>query len=292
MSDVNIPEVTISGLFEAGVHFGHKVSRWNPKMEPYIYGERNGTHIIDLTQTFGLMKEALENIYKVVRKNGKILFVGTTVQAGPVILESAEKCAQYYVNHRWLGGTLTNWSTVSKSIKTLEGYEKILADQNKNPTFTKKEILQLTRKIDKLGRYLNGIRGMNGTPDMIIVLDTRKDRLALREAMKLNIPIVAIVDTNRNPDNITHPIPGNDDSTRSIQHYCDLFAATILSAMKDALADAGVDLDKETGKSLKLGDKNKRVIKYKKSSHVKSRDVNSKNDTQTHSKDFEEKLGE
>jgi small subunit ribosomal protein S2 len=237
-----IPSVSVNDLLDAGVHFGHKSARWNPKMAPYIYGIRDDIHIIDLRQTVGLLKNALNTIYEVARKNGKILFVSTKIQASDLIAEYSEKCGQYYVNHRWLGGILTNWDTISRSIKKLEGYEKTLADEELLLSYTKKETLTLNRKKDKLLRAIGGIRAMGGRPDLIVIIDTNKEHIAIEESVKLGIPIVAVVDTNSDPDRISYPIPGNDDAIRSIRLYCDLFCNAILAGIEDGLSDSGVDI--------------------------------------------------
>ena len=238
----NLPKVSIKDLLDAAVHFGHKTSRWNPKMAPYIYGVRDGVHIIDLNQTAGLLTAALKTVFEVAKNNGRVLFVGTKVQATDIISQYAEKCGQYYVNHRWLGGMLTNWGTVSKSIKRLEALEETLAAEEKEPTQTKKELLDLTRKKDKLVKAFGGIRSMGGKPDVMIIIDTNKEHIARSEADKLGIPIVAILDTNSDPDNIAFPVPGNDDAIRSITYYCEIFANTILAGLEASLAASGVDL--------------------------------------------------
>lgn len=238
----SLPKVSVAELLDAGVHFGHKISRWNPKMAPYIYGIRNKIYIIDLQQSVVLFERALKKIYDTVKSNGKVLFVGSKIQVTDLIAECAEKCDQYYVNNRWLGGMLTNWGTISKSIKKLEEIEKVLADQELISTYTKKETLDLTRKKDKLLRSLAGIRRIGGYPDLIVVIDTNKEHLAISEAVKLGIPVVAIVDTNSDPDNINYPIPGNDDAIRSIKLYCNLFAKAALAGIQDALIDSGVDV--------------------------------------------------
>ena len=237
-----LPNISVRELLDAGVHFGHKTVRWNPKMAPYIYGSRDEVHIIDLQQTAVLMQVALNAIYETVKKNGKVLFVSTKIQASSIIAEYAEKCGQYYVNHRWLGGTLTNWDTVSRSIKKLENIEKILGNEEEIATFTKKEVLELNRDKDKWLKSLGGIRNMGGRPDLIVIIDTNKEHLAIKEAVKLGIPIAAIVDTNSDPDNIDFPIPGNDDAIRSINLYCSLFANAALSGIEEALSASGVDL--------------------------------------------------
>ena len=237
-----LPTTTISELLDAGVHFGHKQARWNPKMAPYIYGVKDDTHIIDLQQTVGLVQVALNVIYETVRKNGKVLFVSTKIQARDILAEYAEKCGQYYVNYRWLGGMLTNWGTISRSIKKLDNLEKTLNDQEDLETYTKKEILDFTRKRDKLLESLGGIRNIGEKPDLIVVIDTNKEHLAIKEAVKLGIPIIAVVDTNSDPDNINYPIPGNDDAIRSIRLYCTLFSDAVLAGIQEALSASGVDL--------------------------------------------------
>jgi small subunit ribosomal protein S2 len=241
MSKSNLPKVSVSDLLDAGIHFGHKTSRWNPKMAPYIYGVRDGIHIIDLQQTVPLMQIALQKIYETVKNNGKVLFVSGKVQATDLIAEYAEKCGQFYVNNRWLGGMLTNWGTISKSIKKLNNIEKILEDEEQIASFTKKEILDLTRKRTKLLKSLAGIRNIGGRPDLIVVIDTNREHLAISEAVKLNVPIVAVVDSNSDPDNVDYPIPGNDDAIRSIRLYCSLFADAALAGIQDALTDSGAD---------------------------------------------------
>jgi small subunit ribosomal protein S2 len=241
------PHVSISDLLDAGVHFGHKTSRWNPKMAPYLYGIKDDVHIIDLQQTLPLLNVSLKAIYDIIRKNGRVLFVGTKIQAGEVIAEYAQECGQYYVNHRWLGGMLTNWGTVSKSIKTLENLEKILDDEETASGYTKKELLDISRKKEKLERSLGGIRSMGGKPDLLIVIDTNKEKIAIQEARTLNIPIIAVVDSNSDPDNIDYPIPGNDDAIRSIKLYCSLFAQSALAGIEDALSASGVDLGAVAG---------------------------------------------
>jgi len=241
MSKSNLPKVSVGDLLDAGIHFGHKTSRWNPKMAPYIYGVRDDIHIIDLQQTVPLMQIALQKIYETVKNNGKVLFVSGKVQATDLIAEYAEKCGQFYVNNRWLGGMLTNWGTISKSIKKLNNIEKILEDEEQIASFTKKEILDLTRKRIKLLKSLAGIRNIGGRPDLIVVIDTNREHLAISEAVKLNVPIVAVVDSNSDPDNVDYPIPGNDDAIRSIRLYCSLFADAALAGIQDALTDSGAD---------------------------------------------------
>jgi small subunit ribosomal protein S2 len=263
--------VNIRDLLDAGVHFGHKTSRWNPKMAPYIYGVRDDIHVIDLQQTAALMQMALNIIYETVKKNGKILFVSTKIQASDIVAEYAEKCGQYYVNHRWLGGMLTNWGTISKSIKKLDNLEKILESEEEAAGYTKKELLEMTRKKDKLLKSLGGIRNIDTKPNLLVVIDTNKEHLAIQEAIKLGIPIIAIVDTNSNPDNIDHPIPGNDDAIRSIRFYCSVFADAALAGVEEALVASGVDLGKladheEKDKTIKGITKLKPTKKFSKTS--------------------------
>ncbi|WP_207215374.1 30S ribosomal protein S2 [Rickettsiales endosymbiont of Peranema trichophorum] len=231
---------TMRQLLEAGVHFGHKSKLWNPKMKEYIYGVRNGLHIIDLQKTVPLLSEALKALEDVAAQNGKILFVATKEQATSIVSEYAQKCGQYYVNHRWLGGILTNWSTVSASIKTLKEYEAMLA--NDQIVLTKKERLDLYRKCQKLERALGGIRNMGSTPDILFVIDTNKEELAIKEAQKLHIPVVAIVDTNSSPDEIDHLIPGNDDAIKAITLYCHLASEAVLNGMQRYVESVGVDV--------------------------------------------------
>lgn len=237
-----LPKVTVKDLVESAVHFGHRAARWNPKMAPYIYGERDGIHIIDLRHTSALMQIALKKVYEVARNNGKILFVGTKVQASPLVVECAEKTGQYHVSHRWLGGTLTNWATISQSIKRLEVLEKKLADEDINEYYTKKEILELERKKDKLHLSFSGVRGMGGKPDLVVVIDTNREHLSIKEAKNLGVPVVAILDTNSDPDNVDYPIPGNDDAIRSIRLYTELFTRAVLAGIEDSLAESGVDI--------------------------------------------------
>ena len=235
-----LPEFTLRQLLEAGVHFGHQTQRWNPKMDPFIYGARNGIHIIDLTQTVPMLDAALNVIRDTVAKGGSVLFVGTKRQAQKPIAEAAEKCAQFYMNHRWLGGTLTNWQTVSKSIKRLKEIDENLETGAEG--MTKKERLGLERQQFKLESALGGIREMGGRPDLLFVIDVNKEALAVAEANKLGIPVVAVVDTNCSPDGIDWIIPGNDDAARAIALYCDLAARAALDGMSLQLGAAGVDL--------------------------------------------------
>ena len=229
---MKIPNVTIQQLLEAGVHLGHKTLRWNPKMKKYIFGKRDSIHIIDLTQTLELTKVALEKVYETISNNGKILFVSTKKQASEAIAEVAKETDQYFVNYRWLGGMLTNWGTISGSIKKMKKYEADLVAENRG--FTKKELLKMSVKKDKLQRSLCGIADMKKTPDLVFIIDTNYESLAIQESLKLGIPIIAILDSNSNPDGIDFPIPGNDDARRAIDLYCNLIKETINSAKKSA----------------------------------------------------------
>ena len=243
---MNLPNVSIKDLLEAGVHLGHKTFRWNPKMKQYIYGEKNSVHIIDLSQTLELLNKALIEIHKSVSNGGKILFVSTKKQASELISNLAKETDSYYVNHRWLGGMLTNWNTINNSIKRLK---RLNEDLKKEDTgFTKKELIKMTVERDKLERSLGGISKMRKLPDMIFIIDTNIESLAVLEGKKLNIPIVAIVDSNSNPENITYPIPGNDDARRSINLYCDLVQKTIIDAKKNILATEKVKTSKDAVK--------------------------------------------
>lgn len=235
-----LPNVSMRQLLEAGVHFGHQTHRWNPKMAPFIYGSRNNIHIIDLTQTVPLLHQALVAVSDAVAKGGRVLFVGTKRQASEAVAQAAKSCAQYFVNHRWLGGTLTNWRTISNSIKRLKSLEELL--QGDHHGLTKKELLQLTRERDKLERSLGGIKDMGAVPDLMFVIDTNKEAIAIAEARKLHIPIVAILDSNSDPEGVTHPVPGNDDAGRAITLYCDLIARAALDGIERAQGALGVDL--------------------------------------------------
>ncbi|MBS0185769.1 MAG: 30S ribosomal protein S2 [Proteobacteria bacterium] len=238
---MSLPSFTLRQLLEAGVHFGHYPRRWNPKMAPYIFGVRNGVHIIHLEKTVVLLHKALTTIRDIVSQGGRVLFVGTKPQASTIVAESAQKCGQYYVNHRWLGGMLTNWKTISHSIKRLKDLDKLL-EEKADLTLTKKELLKIEHERDKLSLTLGGIREMGGRPDLLIVLDVNKDHIAIQEAQRLNIPIIGILDSNSNPDGVTLPVPGNDDATRSIALYCDLFANAVLSGLQAEMIAAGIDV--------------------------------------------------
>jgi len=229
---MKIPNITIQQLLEAGVHLGHKTLRWNPKMKRYIFGKRESIHIIDLTQTLELTNVALEKIYDTIKNNGKILFISTKKQASEAISEVAKETGQYFVNYRWLGGMLTNWGTISNSIKKLQKLNNDLVVENRG--FTKKELLKMSILRDKLQRSLGGIADMKKIPDLVFIIDTNYESLAIKESIKLGIPIIAILDTNSDPDGIDFPIPGNDDARRSIDLYCNLIKETILNAKKEA----------------------------------------------------------
>jgi small subunit ribosomal protein S2 len=235
-----LPEFNMRQLLEAGVHYGHQTARWNPKMAEYIYGDRNGIHILDLTQTVPMLDAALQVVRDTVAKGGRILFVGTKRQAQKPVAEAAEKCAQYYMNHRWLGGTLTNWQTVSKSIQRLKQIDELMAHGAEG--LTKKERLNMEREQTKLQASLGGIREMGGVPDLLFIIDVGKEDLAILEAQKLGIPVVGVVDTNCSPKGVTYVIPGNDDAARAIQLYCDLVARAALDGMSAQMGAAGIDL--------------------------------------------------
>ncbi|CAL8981120.1 30S ribosomal protein S2 [Rhodoplanes serenus] len=236
-----LPEYSMRQLLEAGVHFGHQSHRWNPKMKDYIFGARNNIHIIDLAQTVPLMHRALQVISDTVARGGRILFVGTKRQAQDQVAESAKRCAQYYVNSRWLGGTLTNWKTISESIKRLRKLDEMLSSGEAN-AYTKKERLTLTRERDKLDRALGGIKDMGGLPDLLFVIDTNKEDIAIKEANRLGIPVAAVVDTNCNPDGITYIVPGNDDAGRAIGLYCDLVSRAAIDGISRAHGESGLDV--------------------------------------------------
>ena len=235
-----LPEFTMRSLLEAGAHFGHQAHRWNPKMAPYIFGARNNIHIIDLAQTVPMLHQALKAVSDTVAKGGRVLFVGTKRQASDHIAEAAKRSAQYYINSRWLGGMLTNWKTISGSIQRLRKVDEQLSSGAAG--LTKKERLLLTREREKLEKALGGIKDMGGTPDLIFVIDTNKEQLAIKEANRLNIPVAAILDTNCDPDGITYPIPGNDDAGRAIALYCDLIARAAIDGISRGQGSSGVDL--------------------------------------------------
>src|ERR1700743_3685901 len=235
-----LPDFTMRQLLESGAHFGHRQQRWNPKMAPYIYGSRNDIHILDLTQTVPLLHQALVALRDTAAGGGRILFVGTKRQASEPIAAAAKRCAQYDVNHRWLGGTLTNWSTISGSIKRMRNIEETLSSAQSSG-LKKKELLGLLRERDKLELSLGGIKEMGGLPNMLFVIDTNKEQIAVAEARKLGIPVVAILDSNSDPDGITYPVPGNDDAARALALYCDLAARAIIDGLSQGQSDAGID---------------------------------------------------
>ncbi len=250
---MNLPDVRIEDLLESGVHFGHNVRRWNPKMKEYIYGVRNNIHIFDLRITLDLLNVALTKIHETVSKSGKILFVGTKKQCSDVVKELAMLNNNFYVNKRWLGGTLTNWKTISNSIKRLEEIEIFLKDNDLSKNLSKKELLDISREKQKLELNIGGIRTLNGKPDLIVVFDVIKDKIAVKEATKLNIPVVAIVDTNADPENIDYIIPGNDDALRSINLYKNYFLETIQDA--SSFQDAANAKDERAEQDIQKDDK-------------------------------------
>jgi len=235
-----LPDFSMRQLLEAGVHFGHQTHRWNPKMGTFIFGARNNIHIIDLAQTVPLLHQALLAVKNTVARGGRVLFVGTKRQASEPIADAAKRCAQYYVNHRWLGGTLTNWQTISNSIRRLRMINETIEGGGQG--LTKKEVLDMSRDRDKLERALGGIKDMGGIPDLMFVIDTNKESIAIAEARKLNIPVVAILDSNCDPDGISYPVPGNDDAARAIQLYCDLIARAVIDGLAESQQLAGVDI--------------------------------------------------
>ena len=259
---MKIPEITIQQLLEAGVHLGHKTLRWNPKMKKYIFGKKDSIHIIDLTQTLELTQVALEKVYKTISENGKILFISTKKQASDAIADLGKSTDQYYVNYRWLGGMLTNWGTISNSIKKLQKINKDLSSENRG--FTKKELLKMSAQRDKLERSLGGISDMKKIPDLVFIIDTNYESLAIKESIKLVIPIIAVLDTNSDPDGIDFPIPGNDDARRSIDLYCSLIKSTIVEANKNIKQPSSEEDTKEINKPKieenKINDKNKNPL--------------------------------
>ena len=238
---MSYPTFTMRQLLEAGVHFGHHTRRWNPKMAPYIFGKRNNIHIVNLEKTVPMLYEALDAIQSIAKNGGKFLFVGTKRSASDLIAQAATNCGQYYVNHRWLGGMLTNWETVSNSIKKLKSLEERIETGEVN-SLTKKERLQIERQKEKLDLNLGGIKNMNGIPDAMFIIDTNKESIAILEANNLNIPVIAICDTNSNPSGVNYPIPGNDDALRAISLYCDLVAASVLKGLESNLEQSGIDV--------------------------------------------------
>ena len=235
-----MPDFSLRQLLEAGVHFGHHTRRWNPRMGPYIFGVRNQVHIIDLQQTVPMLDRALRAVRDVTAAGGRVLFVGTKRAASEYVAESAKRCGQYYVNHRWLGGMLTNWKTITGSIKRLRQIEEMLAGDVQG--LTKKEVLDITRDQEKLERALGGIKDMGGLPDILFIIDTNKEKLAVEEANKLGIPVIAVLDSNSDPEGVTYPIPGNDDAIRAITMYCDLVAGAVLDGISAEMQASGRDL--------------------------------------------------
>ena len=278
MSKTELPQFTIRQLLEAGVHFGHKTMRRNPKMTRYIHTNRNGISIIDLNKTANLLHNSLKTVKEIAKNNGRILFVATKKQAIEPVAEAAKRCGQYYVNFRWLGGMLTNWKTVSQSIKALKKIEEQLADPSEIG-YNKKEKLVLQRQKEKLEQALGGIKNMGGYPDLVFIIDTHKESLAIAEAKKLNIPIMAILDSNCNPDGITFPIPGNDDSAKSIKLYCRLISDAAIAGIKENMAISGVDISKFEGDELPAN------IRELKNSTAEKKDHSRKD----HTKDFKKK---
>ena len=235
-----MPDFSLRQLLEAGVHFGHHTRRWNPRMGPYLFGVRNQVHIIDLQQTVPMLDRALRAVRDVTAAGGRVLFVGTKRAAADHVAEAAKRCGQYYVNHRWLGGMLTNWKTITGSIKRLRQIEDMVAGDTQG--FTKKEVLDITRDQEKLERALGGIKDMGGLPDILFIIDTNKEKLAVEEANKLGIPVIAVLDSNSDPQGVTYPIPGNDDAIRAITLYCDLIAGAVLDGISAEMAASGRDI--------------------------------------------------
>lgn len=235
-----MPEFSMRQLLEAGVHFGHNTRRWNPQMRPFIFGVRNGVHILDLQQTVPMLDQALRTVREIVANGGRVLFVGTKRQAQSTVADAAKRCGQYYVNHRWLGGMMTNWKTVTNSINRLKELETIFA-MDKIP-YTKKEILMLRREMEKLELSIGGIKDMAGQPDAIFIIDTNKEDIAVKEANKLGIPVIAVIDSNSSPDEIDFPIPGNDDALRAIELYCELVSSAILDGIQAEMSSSGKDM--------------------------------------------------
>ncbi len=271
---MTIPTFSMRQLLEAGIHFGHHTRRWNPKMEEFIFGERNKIHIIDLEKTVPMLYNALEVIHEIAKKGGKVLFVGTKNSASEIIASSALNCGQFYVNHRWLGGMLTNWETVSKSIKRLKELESKIESGEIN-SLTKKEKLNIERTKDKLELNLGGIKNMANLPDAMFIIDINKEAIAVQEAKKLNIPVIAICDTNTDPNNIDYPIPGNDDAVRSISLYCDLIGSAILSGMEENLTEAGVEvsnMEVNVGENIPSDQEIEKIEEAKKIEPIKNED--------------------
>ncbi len=234
-----MPSFTMRQLLEAGVHFGHTTRRWNPRMEQFIFGERNGVHVLDLEQTVPMLHRAMEAVRDVAAGGGRVLFVGTKRQAASIVAESASRCGQYYVNHRWLGGMMTNWKTISNSIKRLRTVEEQLAQEDVG--LTKRELLRVERERAKLDQALGGIKEMGGLPDILFIIDTNKEDIAVQEAVKLGLPVIGVIDSNSSPEGVTYPIPGNDDAMRAISLYCDLISGAVLDGLQAELVASGVD---------------------------------------------------
>tara|TARA_B110000003_G_scaffold192257_1_gene191066 strand:+ start:459 stop:1394 length:936 start_codon:yes stop_codon:yes gene_type:complete len=258
-------------LLEAGIHFGHQLNRWNPKMEPYLFGERNGIHIIDLQQTFPLINSALKVIRDIAAGGGRVLFVGTKRQAQKIISETAINSGQYYMNHRWLGGTLTNWKTISKSIVRLKNYDEILNKEDSG--LTKKELVGIQRQRNKLEASLGGIKDMGGLPDALFVIDTNKEHIAIKEANVLKIPVIAVIDSNSNPDGVDFPIPGNDDATRAIAMYCKLISESILDGLQASFTSSGKDIGESDQLKEKI-DSKKDSVDIKENNNLKEDKIN------------------
>ncbi|MBI1362902.1 MAG: 30S ribosomal protein S2 [Proteobacteria bacterium] len=279
-----LPQFTIREMLEAGVHFGHRTRRWNPLMQQYIYGSRNGIHIIDLQQTVPMMYQAMAVVRQVAASGGRVLFVGSKRQAQEIVAETAARCGQYYVNHRWLGGMLTNWKTINNSIKRLKSLEEIM----KNPegsNKTKKELLELSRECEKLQRALGGIKDMGGLPDVVFVIDSNKENIAIAEANKLGIPVIAVLDTNSKPHGVDYPIPGNDDSTRALRLYCRLISDSILDGISEQVAKAGASADKgEAGSTKSSGGRRTVVNLSSKAAAVAAEDEKTETETEVVSK--------
>jgi small subunit ribosomal protein S2 len=238
---MSLPPISMRQLLEAGVHFGHQTHRWNPKMSPYLFGERNGIHIIDLSQTVPMLYQALEAIRDITMSGGRVLFVGTKRQASGPVATAAKRCGQHFINHRWLGGTLTNWKTISNSIRRLRTLEEQL-QAGESSGLTKKELLHLNRELEKLERSLGGIKEMGGLPDILVVIDTNKEALAIKEAQILGIPVVGILDSNSDPDGVRYPVPGNDDALRAIDLYCELVSQAVLEGIQKEISETGGDI--------------------------------------------------
>ena len=268
---MTMPNYTMKELLEAGIHFGHQLNRWNPKMEPYLFGERNGIHIIDLQQTFPLINSALKVIRDIAAGGGRVLFVGTKRQAQKIISETAINSGQYYMNHRWLGGTLTNWKTISKSIVRLKNYDEILNKEDSG--LTKKELVGIQRQRNKLEASLGGIKDMGGLPDALFVIDTNKEHIAIKEANVLKIPVIAVIDSNSNPDGVDFPIPGNDDATRAIAMYCKLISESILDGLQASFTSSGKDIG-ESDQLKEQVDSKKDNVDIKENNNLKEDKIN------------------